>query len=103
MTNATTAARRQRKMRSTDAEESAARRALRTLDEDRIIVLRSMLERTPGELRVQGFNPEAVDLVRQIQRIERETREEHEQYHHFLRERQADEQRRRHRKVGRPR
>jgi len=92
-----------REMRSPDADKSAARRELRTLDEDRIVVLRTMLERTPGELRAQGFNPETVDLVRQVRRIEREIREEHEQYHRFLRERQAEEQRRRQRKLGRPR
>jgi hypothetical protein len=110
MTNATQnpprdahTARAVREMRSPGADKSAARRELRTLDDDRIAVLRTMLERTPGELRAQGFNPETVDLVRQVRRIEREIREEHEQYHRFLRESQAEEQRRRQRKLGRPR
>jgi len=40
-------------------------------------------------------------LVRQVQETERGIREEQERYNHLLRERQADEQRRRHRKIGR--
>jgi hypothetical protein len=91
-----------REMRSPDADKSAARRELRTLDEDRIAMLRTMLERTPGELRVQGFNPETVELVRQVQEVQRDIREEQERYNRLLRDRQAEEQRRRHGKVGRP-
>ena len=90
-----------REMRSPDADKSAARRELRTLDEDRLVVLRTMLERTPDELRLQGFNPETVYLVRQVQETQRGIREEQTEYNRLLRERQADEQRRRHRKVGR--
>jgi hypothetical protein len=91
MTNATQkpAPRRQGDTRSPDADKSAARRELRTLDADRIVVLRTMLERTPDELRVRGCDPETIDLVRQVQRIEREVREGHEQCHRFLRARQA--------------
>ena len=91
-----------REMRSPDADKSAARRELRTLGEDRIVMLRTMLERTPGELRVQGFNAETVDLVRQVQEVQRGIRDEQERYSRVLRERQAEEQRRRHRTVGRP-
>jgi hypothetical protein len=69
-----------REMRSLDADKSAARRELRTLDEDRIVVLRTMLERTPDELRVQGFNPETVYLVRQVQEVQRGIREQQERY-----------------------
>ena len=94
MTNATQkpprdahAARVVRETRSPDADKSAARRELRTLGDDRIVVLRTMLERTPDELRVQGFNPETVDLVRQVQVVQRGIREEQERCNRVLRER----------------
>jgi hypothetical protein len=40
-------------------------------------------------------------LVRQVQETQRGIREDQERYSRLLRERQADDQRRRHRKVGR--